>query len=452
MRRMNIVLLTTIVCIVLGILIWHEFIFPEIHANLCESPTIYFRPKGMGVPGYINPAKNRQVVVFVHGIRDDGIHTWTNSNHQYWPSVLASEANGWDVYVAQYPDPISVDEIGSFLKTDLGPVFEAHERIYVVAHSMGGLAARAFLIKNPAYASKVAGMFFLATPALGSNIANLVSRLGIGNNQSADLRTFTVNPFLQRQQEQWTSLNFRIPTACAYETRRTWLFEVVTRESAQALCSKEARSVDAGHSSIAKPECSSSYQERMLISFLAELPPLAPDETVSTYTFPGPLEVSRHDNAIVFNLTPAVSTPEFANKIIHLKSLTMTARIASETDPFGFDIELIPASEDLEAAVDSADLAELQVDQRYSEKHSLIHFVAKTNKGRAVHSADPLLLTVPMYRRMSDGLTVTSVKDGDIQVGRDGLKLQLFLRTLWGGQNSVKFENVTMTIRAEVVR
>lgn len=452
MRRLKIVLLG-IVSAACGVLFWHEFIFPEIHANLCDSPTTYRRPKGMDIPGYINPAKNRQVVVFVHGIRDDGTHTWTNSNGQYWPSLLASEAKGWDVYVAQYPDSISVDEIGSFLKTDLGPVFEAHDRVYVVAHSMGGLAAREFLIKNRAYGTKVAGMFFLATPSLGSPIANLVSRLGIGNKQSADLRTLAVNPFLKRQLQEWTRLTFQMQTKCAYEIRRTWLFEVVSRDSSQALCSDEARPLDASHSSIAKPECSSSYQQRMLMSFLAELPPLAPDEIVSTYNFPGSPEVARRDNVIIFNLTPAEGGLEFANKTIRLNSLIMTAKIASESDEaFGFDVELIPASDDLDVAVDSADLGDMQVAQRYSNRHSLIHFQTRTDTGRAVHSPNPLVMAVPMYRRSSDALSVVSVKDSDIKVGQDGLKLQLFLWTLWGGQHSVKFDNVTITIRAEVVR
>src|SRR4051812_18512821 len=92
----------------LAYVVYHEFAFPPIHADLCGGGAIFPRPRGMTAPAYINPPKNREVVIFIHGIRDDGSHTWTTTKMQYWPSLLASSAPEWDVYVAQYPDTISI--------------------------------------------------------------------------------------------------------------------------------------------------------------------------------------------------------------------------------------------------------------------------------------------------------------------------------------------------------
>jgi len=246
-----------------GVVAFHEFVFPGIHAQVCTGETIHTVPLAR-IPGYLVNNHAHKVVVFVHGIRDNATHCWLSSTGQYWPALLAATSKDWDIYVEQYQDDITISEISNHMSLALGDVFESHDRAVVVAHSMGGLAIREFLLDHQSYAAKVATLLLVATPSLGSKLANFVAAFHLGNRQSDDLRTIDVNPFLQRQVQRWSQLMRKPETICGYETRRTWLFEVVSRESAKALCDGVPIPLDAGHNNAAKPECINSDQHRML--------------------------------------------------------------------------------------------------------------------------------------------------------------------------------------------
>jgi hypothetical protein len=58
-------------------------------------------------------------------------------------------------YVHQYQDRIPVKEIATYMGRNLARVLEEHDRVIVVAHSMGDLAIRDFLIRNTTYVTKV---------------------------------------------------------------------------------------------------------------------------------------------------------------------------------------------------------------------------------------------------------------------------------------------------------
>jgi len=73
-------------------------------------------------------------------------------------------------------------EIANVTAPQLGKALESYARIHeqktgipapdtkfvIVAHSMGGLVARTFLSENPQWASRIAGMYLVGTPNLGS--------------------------------------------------------------------------------------------------------------------------------------------------------------------------------------------------------------------------------------------------------------------------------------------
>jgi pimeloyl-ACP methyl ester carboxylesterase len=265
-----------IILMALFFLGWHEFAFPEVHAggHGCDGQeTDVYHRAWNPVPGYAwKQGGNKDVVIFVHGIRDNGVDCWTNKeNQQYWPALLAKQAPKWDVYVADYQDRISIGDVATVMSNaDLGPVFAEHDHVVILAHSMGGLVARQFLIDNPALVTKVSAMFLLATPTLGSKVANIVARTGLGTIQLEQLRPITINAFLKDQIAKWQPYAQVVRTSCATETRRTWFFEVVDQTSASRLCDAST-SIDAGHVSIAKPMCANARQARMLLHMLTAL-------------------------------------------------------------------------------------------------------------------------------------------------------------------------------------
>src|SRR5262249_53135538 len=54
-------------------------------------------------------------------------------------------------------------------------------------------------------------------------------------------------------QRQWLSINFEIPSFCAYERQTTYNVSVVTQASASNLCNRRLDPIDANHLTIVKP-------------------------------------------------------------------------------------------------------------------------------------------------------------------------------------------------------
>ena len=207
-----------------------------------------------------NVQSSQSVIVFVHGILGDGISTWTAENKFYWPEMLTHDVDfkDFDIYVYEYPTLLlnsvfSIDEISENMRLffDADGV-TAHRDIIFVAHSMGGLATRAYLLKNRDAASHTRLIYFFSTPTTGSEIASLASLVS-ANPQLAKMQPMRSADYLGDVQRQWLSANLNIPSFCAYETKKTYGFNVVTQASASNLCNKRLDPIDENHLTIVKP-------------------------------------------------------------------------------------------------------------------------------------------------------------------------------------------------------
>ena len=136
------------------------------------APTSHYeRPlNGNGLLG-------ERVIVFVHGIFGDANNTWTSSQRSYWPRMLTVDPafRDYDVYVVNFESPkwgntFTVDEVVTSLQNQLSndQVFEKHQEVILVCHSLGGIIAQEFLLTFRQYASKVSIMYFFAVPSEGS--------------------------------------------------------------------------------------------------------------------------------------------------------------------------------------------------------------------------------------------------------------------------------------------
>jgi predicted alpha/beta hydrolase family esterase len=470
----------------------HDVFFVEHHTHFCDGTNIYQLPREVSIPGYIKGPSSKQVVVFVHGIRDDGISAWKSDIGQYWPAMAANQQKDWDFYVDQYQDDIPITKIATHMGIDLAEVFESHENVVVVAHSMGGLAVREFLFKNPQYAKKISTIYLLATPSLGSKLANLVSRLGFGNKQSTDLRTVDVNPFLQQQVTKWKSLQQKPYTYCAYETRKTWFFEVVDESSSAALCDNDAEPIDASHTTIVKPECPTSDVNKILVAILREHslatkpanslsqgresknPPdqsteqpansrpsasgrdaaRLPSTVQSTYRFIGPFRIARNGNAVVFDLTDILRDKGLENRKVLIKSVTVIAQVSAESDQaFSFDQELlVPSDGGLQhpPIFSGTDYGKyLSLNEDYVPRQRILRVTIATDSGRAVHSVSPISWTANLETSSLSSGEIRAMRSVPIEVGPKGLPLQLFLWTLWGGDNYIELSSVDVKLTVE---
>jgi triacylglycerol esterase/lipase EstA (alpha/beta hydrolase family) len=216
-------------------------------------------------PGYFHKAQgNCGVIIFVHGIIGDGTSTWTNQNNQaFWPQLLKNDPtfNGYDIYIYEYNSPklcesYSIDEVAEDMRRYLSEdkIFDEHQTVIFLTHSMGGLVARAYINKyRQNIEEKIGFVFFFSTPTTGSQVAKAAESLS-KNSQLRQMAPLTDNDYLSSQQSTWLAANYRFSSYCAYETQDTYGIRIVERQSGTNLCNKRLDPIVANHINIVKPE------------------------------------------------------------------------------------------------------------------------------------------------------------------------------------------------------
>jgi tetratricopeptide (TPR) repeat protein len=224
----------------------------------------YIRDSGPGSP----------IIIFLHGVLGDSKKTWSNGN-AYWPELLKQDDvfSGTSIYVHEYETDLesglsnlNVDELSIRLKAQLDDAqVMQHGQLIFIAHSMGGLLARQFLLSYQEIADKTKFILFLSTPTTGAAIAN-VARLVSRDPNLAIIAGLKRYDFLAEKQRAWVNsrLAQKVHSYCGYETKETyygpfhWL--VVDETSATFLCMHGTFAVKADHFEIAKPADMSADQ------------------------------------------------------------------------------------------------------------------------------------------------------------------------------------------------
>jgi pimeloyl-ACP methyl ester carboxylesterase len=217
------------------------------------------------------------VIVFLHGVLGHPMQTFSADGKTSWPEMLANDPSlGPPVKVLSVgymSSPLrtssNVNEIATRVLLHLRNkhVFSDHHQVIFITHSMGGLIAKRMLVQlkadSPEEFAKVSGMFFMATPAGGSTLAQTAAWVS-GNPQFDDMRPEDMNTLLQVFEDDWRSLlqarTHDLPypkTFCAYETLPTKLFKIVPRSAAQINCDERPVAFDRDHLGIVKPSSTS---------------------------------------------------------------------------------------------------------------------------------------------------------------------------------------------------
>src|SRR6187549_3585467 len=95
-------------------------------------------------------------VVFIHGILSDGKSCWRHPNGTYWPDLLAASdgADRLSIFVYTYQSDVFSgdykldDVVDDFRQRVRSTGIEHHQSVVIVAHSMGGIVARRFLVRR----------------------------------------------------------------------------------------------------------------------------------------------------------------------------------------------------------------------------------------------------------------------------------------------------------------
>ena len=116
-------------------------------------------------------------------------------------------------------------------------VFSQHQKVVFLAHSMGGIIVRQYLLGNQDRIPSVPMIYFDATPTAGSEWAAL-ARIASANPQLRGMTPIESNDFLQSIQSEWLDLNKAqsIASYCGVEELQTDGQIIVPRSSATSLC------------------------------------------------------------------------------------------------------------------------------------------------------------------------------------------------------------------------
>jgi hypothetical protein len=213
---------------------------------------------------YLGPHHRPIVVVFVHGLFGSKEDTWLGETTSF-PSLLAQDPQFMphvDVFLYEYYTPRfgnagSIVELADQLRGSLDDhgVFNDHQRVVFVCHSMGGVVVRQFLLTNRDRLGKVAMLYFYATPTNGSELTKAAKEIS-RNPQLRGILPLEGNDLLQSIQAGWLACKEakEIPSYCAFELLPILGTIVVSRSSATALCNQELDPIDANHIDIVKPK------------------------------------------------------------------------------------------------------------------------------------------------------------------------------------------------------
>lgn len=234
----------------------------------------------MGID-YVHQRNNRSLVLFVHGFTGSK-DTWKNSKDEYLHEMLMRNediANNFDFayfnYYTKfleffnsnisnmflnkffYNSPkkarknLSVSDLSDFMGSIVRINCSQYENIIIIAHSMGGLISKSFIINELKECGHTSVKLFisLAVPHAGSNLANLAKLIGNKNIQINNLAP--LNDITTLLARDWVSMDHpkTIYLVGQYD-------EVVVKNSGIAI-ERDKQTIincDDDHISICKPE------------------------------------------------------------------------------------------------------------------------------------------------------------------------------------------------------
>lgn len=186
---------------------------------------------------YLSKKNNKNLIIFVHGFTGSK-DTWKNKNGKYFPDMLLENVdilNNFDVAYFNYYSKfmeiftgrisnlglkriflkkgdknrknIDIYSLADFMKSTIRYNCESYDNIVIIAHSMGGLIAKSYIIKEiQDFSETKVGLFIsLAVPHMGTNLANLAKVINNRNIQINNLEP--LNNVITELNRNWVKVD-----------------------------------------------------------------------------------------------------------------------------------------------------------------------------------------------------------------------------------------------------
>ena len=205
---------------------------------------------------------SKQIVLFIHGLFGDSRDTWGA-----FPDLVRSDpelGSSWEPVTFSFPSPKfrlpfiasapAIHTLADGLKTEIEVRYHDATSLVLVAHSLGGLVARQYILDQFKILNKckIKCLLLFSTPNNGAALANLGSHISRWQPQLRQL--CRQSEFLMRLNRDWLDMNIneKFRTICVVGGGD----DVVTEESARAFwpTANIRTIVNASHTDIVKPK------------------------------------------------------------------------------------------------------------------------------------------------------------------------------------------------------
>lgn len=236
---------------------------------------------------FISKNENKNLVLFVHGFTGSN-ETWINEHGQEFPRMLLEDsqiAENYDfAYITYYTTLIDmygakvktnlfkrlfnieteiarknlgITQLGEFIQSVIQFNCESYENIIIIAHSMGGLVTKSFIlneVNKEVPSNKVKLFLSLAVPHNGTEWAKLGEKL-FNNAQAIDLKP--LSPVLTQINQNWIHCKSLPKTVCFYGQYD----EIVDEGSAVIYQAEKPEKIpcDDNHNTITRPSDKSRH-------------------------------------------------------------------------------------------------------------------------------------------------------------------------------------------------
>lgn len=308
---------------------------------------------------YIHQNNNKNLILFVHGFTG-GIDTWGIEKESF-PSMLVEDeviASNFDLMCVNYYSKIvelhvprvagksflrmfgrgksaiskniGIAELGEFLKSVVEFYCSPYKNVVIVAHSMGGLVTKSFLLNNEIESKKVKLFLSLAVPHNGTDWAHLGEVLSKNHPQLIDLKPLSKT--LNGINTKWIHNQAIMPRTIYFYGQYD---DVVSVESAIAYENSEPTKVACidDHYSITKPSSKDSlvyvavrkYLVDFIVNSLSEnemlVKPFKDEGQLDNEIFVLKLLVADVHKTLVYNAKSTFFNAEYMRKFLIHQSI-----------------------------------------------------------------------------------------------------------------------------------
>lgn len=243
---------------------------------------------------WVKKEDHSNLILFVHGLKG-GVETWRHSPEVSFPDMLGTNpklSENFDIACFKYftsftttygvsksvwgkifgsfnkiRGNLPIQELGQLLQGEIDVHLSGYKGIYIIAHSMGGLVAKACILKQIEELdhSLVKCFISLAVPHGGAKAANLASLIS-SNVQVGDLGV--MSSAVDKLGRDWLELHNPPYTKYIYASHDP----VVDKKSALPFGSKtkDCLAVDEDHTSICKPANADQTVYKAVVRYIVE--------------------------------------------------------------------------------------------------------------------------------------------------------------------------------------